>query len=49
MVLMMARQEGWTTIRQWPKTLKTKLNLKVDYQAQIHLDLMILVMESQGD
>jgi hypothetical protein len=32
MILVMARQGDWTTVRRWPKTLKTKLNLKGDYQ-----------------
>jgi hypothetical protein len=27
MVFMMARQGGWTNVRQWPKTLQTKLYL----------------------
>jgi hypothetical protein len=31
MVLLMVRQGGWTAMRQWPKTLKTNLNLKGDY------------------
>jgi hypothetical protein len=31
MVLMMARQGGWTAVMKWPKTLKSKLNLKGDY------------------
>jgi hypothetical protein len=31
MVLVMARQGGWAAMRRWPKTLKTKLNLKGDF------------------
>jgi hypothetical protein len=31
MVLVMARQGGWTTVMKWPKNLKSKLNLKGDY------------------
>jgi hypothetical protein len=32
-VLVMARQRGWTAVRRWPETLKSKLNLKGDDQA----------------
>jgi hypothetical protein len=48
MVLMMAKQGGWTTVRQWPKTLKTKLTLKRDYQAQVHSGQMVLLVVKQG-
>jgi hypothetical protein len=30
-VLVVARQGGWTAMMKWPKTLKSKLNLKGDY------------------
>jgi hypothetical protein len=48
MVLMMARQGGWTIMRQWPKTLKTELNLKRDYQARVNSGQMVLVVIRQG-
>jgi hypothetical protein len=35
MVLVMAMQEGWNAVRWWLKTLKIKLNLKGNYQAQV--------------
>jgi hypothetical protein len=47
MVLMMAKQGGWTTVRRWPKTLKTKLNLKGDNQARLHSGQMVLVVVRQ--
>jgi hypothetical protein len=43
MVLMMAKQRGWTTMRLWPKTPKSNLNLKGDYQARVHSGQMVLV------
>jgi hypothetical protein len=47
-VLVMARQGGWTGERQWPKTLKTKLNPEVAYQAPVHSGQMVLVVVRQG-
>jgi hypothetical protein len=47
-VLVMARLGGWTVERQWPKTLKTKLNPKGDYQAPVHPGQMFLVVVRQG-
>jgi hypothetical protein len=35
MVLVMARQGGWTAMGRWAKTLSSKLNIKGDYQAQV--------------
>ncbi len=46
MVLVMAKQGGWTVVRQWPKTLNSKLNLNWNYQAQVHSGQMVVVVVS---
>ncbi len=48
MVLVMARHGGWTAVRQWPRTLKSKLNLMGDYQTRVHPGQMALVVVRQG-
>jgi hypothetical protein len=35
-------------MRWWPKTLKSKLNLKGNYQAQVHSGQIVLVVDRQG-
>ncbi len=47
-VLVMAKQEGGTTMRRWPKSLKTKLNFMMGYQAQVNSGQMVLVIVSKG-
>ncbi len=44
----MAKMGGWTTMRWWPKTLKSKLILKGNYQTQVHLGQIVLVVDRQG-
>jgi hypothetical protein len=34
--------------KRWQKTLKLKLNLKRDYQAQVHSVQMVLLIVRQG-
>jgi hypothetical protein len=48
MVLVMARQGALIAVRRWPKTLKTKLNFKWDYQAQVYSGQMVLMVVWQG-
>jgi hypothetical protein len=35
-------------LEQWPKALKTKLNLKGNKQALVHSDQMVLMVVRQG-
>jgi hypothetical protein len=46
--LMMAKLRGRTAMRWWPKTLKSKLNFKGDYQPLACSGQMVLVVVRQG-
>jgi hypothetical protein len=35
-------------MRQWPKTLKSKLNIEGDYKARVHSSRMVLIVDMQG-
>jgi hypothetical protein len=48
MILLMARWECWTAVRQWPKTVKSKLNLKEDYHAPVASGQMVLFIVRLG-
>jgi hypothetical protein len=48
MVLIIAKQGGWTVVSCWPKRLKTELIVEGDYQARVHLGQMVLVIVRQG-